>query len=265
LSTIATVAVCVGFAPFADADPTTTRRTLFAAARATPGKPFAAIALGMPMKDVKLDLSAIERATETRITTEHKGVVERIVVRPRASSEAETDAWCNFVEKHLRDAWGDADVRNEVWDNPATHTRVVIDDNDAGCGVSFERYVEPASWIGKSRAAVVPAWLVGQPTAKVVAAFGERARLHQDESMTQYSWFAPGLAGGHGLTTITAHISRGKVVAISANAPVANSDAVLRHLVATYGKPHGDTTEWKRPKMTLVHADKLRITIGTVP
>ena len=136
-----------------------------------------------------------------------------------------------------------AEDLDAAWGKPRTDDRdrrVWVDGTRRGvfdvahCKLYVELFADAAHWIGHGDA-IVPLDSIGKPAKSLLA------QQEVDSSEAMASWQRIGVGTGTGLTTLTAEIANGRVVALTASAP---SDEVTRtevtdQLTKLYGKPAG--------------------------
>lgn len=258
------------------------RRDLLGAEVASLGTSFGRIALGTPtgsIESLQRAMDAAQTASHSRISVEGDGVVERVRISHRGYGEAPRDEFCQFFTEELTLRWGtpEGDTEDARWTNPSTKTRASLSerfDTDRGdlCELVLERFVDPAQWIAKDAASVVPVWAVGQPVARLQQAIAPRGAIEWYDEHAELAWSAPGFEHRTGATELIAYVVKGKVVAVEAGVELSSEDAdlVTARVTSLYGTATTDDDivyAWAgKPRITLsVLGDGMRITVGKIP
>lgn len=259
---------------------------LIGADTATLGAVFGGIAPGISSGelaragDATAAVRELARARDLSVTyDEADGLLQRITIAPREG--ADLGQLCGDLLDRLAARWSDNELTAysvRSWINPTLGLRAELPIEDAaGCPLTFRRYVPVERWIAE-QGAVVPVDAIGQPLATLVARLEPR-RLDLADAEHLIRWEAPGLGHGDGPTTVTAYITHGKVVALTAFATVSDATVsqLVEHLGTLYGRPtidDGGARRWTKPQATLVQdasiasgaaADGVLLTIGTIP
>jgi hypothetical protein len=207
------------------------QRTVFGTSPATLGTLFTGIELGTVADDHHAE-QIRGAASDHHIHIDFEHDVKQLVgvAVELGGYERECD---DFVED-LRAAWGPStsgDADHGVWFGPGRRAQLDV----AECKLFIERTVDVATWIGHGDA-IVPLDYVGKPVKALVAKLGPTV----DADETMMAWQQVGVGnGGSGLTTLTAELANGKIVALtaSANVDMATRAEVEDRLTKLYGTP----------------------------
>ena len=141
------------------------------------------------------------------------------------------DSDCAGFDEDLQAAWGkpiSGAYDRHVW--VADSRRGVFDITH--CTLFVETFADVPHWIGKGDA-IVPLDWIGKPAKPLLAKLG----IEPDETMA--AWQSVGVGTGTGVTTMTAEIANGKIVALTASAkidPATRSD-IQDRLTKLFGEP----------------------------
>ena len=210
------------------------QRDVFGKAPATLGKLFDGIVLGAPTGSFDAD------AVRTKVAAagdHHIDVQLELDLKGLAGLQIEVGGYehdCAPFDEDLRAAWGPStsgDADHGVWFAAGTRARFDV----PSCKLTIERSVDAVAWIGHGDA-TVPLDYIGKPAKALAAKLGPAV----DADETMMAWQQPGVGhGGVGLTTLTAEIAGGKIVAITAHADIdiATRSEIEERLTKLYGAP----------------------------
>lgn len=199
-----------------------------------------------------------------------EGILQYVEITPREGA-SDVDDICEVLSEHLDATWSEPERSSDtsIWTDAATGVRAEFS-HDYSCVLTFRRYVEPEKWIAK-QGGVIPTGAIGQPHAKLVKSL-EPQRLDLSEAEWSVAWIAPGLGNGTSPTSMTAYITNGKVVAVTARADTtfATYEKVQAHMEALYGEPKTDDEGglvWtKKPRLGLSYIDGTTVvSVGVLP
>lgn len=179
------------------------------------------------------------------------------------NADYETSDACQQLARKLEAAWGPA--TRGVWLDPATHQRAAFDTDD--CHLRFDRYLEPAEWVGK-----LPLRQIG---AKPEALMAELGNVIDDSDDAGVWWHMPGVGFGKAATKLEAYVEGGKVIGLRAtvdsdfDTALAVRDALS---AAQKTQAHKDdaTGQWVWSKRPLVRldtngSDRFTLLVGKTP
>jgi len=248
-------------------------RTLYGAEPATLGPAIGGVALGAgtPVATASSQLARIDTGME--VTTVGDNALIGLTIVPTSSPRSE----CRTLEDDLQQVWGTGEVgtRGRYWVNGALEQRAALKSLHTACELRIEKFTPPAAWIDRTKAAIVPLWVIGRPAKELRAHLASRpsvSGIDDADDVSQIAWTDLGLGPtGHGLTSITATLAQGKVVTVEASSEVEvdTFDATVAHMTKLFGAASDDTTMvWKhaRPRLELeMSAGKLYLTAGKPP
>jgi len=190
----------------------TAQRAVFGTAPATLGTLFDGVALGTAANDertAQIRDAAVDH--HIRIDFEHDLKIVVGVAVDLGGYEHE----CAGFDEDLRAAWGPStsgDADHGVWFGNGQRAQLDV----AHCKLFIERTVDAATWIGHGDT-IVPLDFIGKPAKALAAKLGPTV----DADETMMAWQQVGVGyGGSGMTTLTAEIENGKIVAITAHANI---------------------------------------------
>ncbi|MBL9015568.1 MAG: hypothetical protein JNL83_15395 [Myxococcales bacterium] len=246
-------------------------RALVGAEVAMPGPLFAGIALDDTSTSIAASerLAEFSRATSFSVDLGTGDKHDRFSISPdEYASYAERDELCGELNTLLGTTWGSAYLDDDgaaLWTNKVTRVRARFKARTS-CELVFERYDEPATWLGTSGTSTVPLSWLGKPKKVVEDAVGSA------ESGGVIEWTAHGVGAGREATSLTATIENGKVTRIAAQtfATRPTREALAEHLRRTLGTPKVDETSgdlrlaWPARRLTVLLAENgaVVVTIG---
>jgi len=207
------------------------QRTVFGKDPATLGTLFAGVTLGAPGDDA-LAAKIREAASEHHIHIDFEHDLKQLVGVAIDVGGYEND--CAGFDEDLRAAWGPStsgDADHGVWFGNGQRAQLDV----AHCKLFIERTVDAATWIGHGDT-IVPLDFIGKPAKALAAKLGPTV----DADETMMAWQQVGVGnGGSGMTTLTAEIANGKIVALTAhaNVDIATRADIEDRLTKLFGAP----------------------------